>query len=442
MTKYLIYLFLILLPLGRVFSVPVLSLSGGRQAPLTLMDVGLALLLFSYFVKIIVQRRLPQAFKIRGIGWFALFPLWIVVSLAINAVHFHLSSRQILQSVLYFARWLECAALFFVIYDEIYSLADAKRIFRLLMGGALVCAIFGFFQSVFLPDFALMLHPEARPYIDFDPQGHRLVSTLLDPNIAAGYFLMFALVCCALYFHRVRGFALLAGVFFAALLVTLSRGGIVGFAAGLLALIGAPGFPKHRLLVPILLMIAVAAGLVPILDPQVVTLDRLSISDESATNRFDQWKLLQDIITDNPVSGIGFNTYPFVAPLYGAPTEGALAAGAEGDILFIAALTGGIGLLLFFAICYSGYQWTRRLRQNSFSPWDRALGLGLRAAMVGVFVNGMFSSNLLFPMVMATLWCLLALVAVRNRAADAEIILYRGLQQATPWLASGALPSR
>ena len=57
-------------------------------------------------------------------------------------------------------------------------------------GEPLAFAGFGIVQSAFLPNFAQRIYPDARLYLDWDPQGHRLVSTFLDPNFAGAFILL------------------------------------------------------------------------------------------------------------------------------------------------------------------------------------------------------------------------------------------------------------
>jgi O-antigen ligase len=352
-----------------------------------------------------------------------------MISLILNKVQYGLSLGQTAFSALYLGRWISYCLLYFIAYDLCTSGDEVKRIVKwLVVGSGLFCA-FGLIQAVFLPDFAFILHPSAVPLVDFDPQGHRLVSTFLDPNIAAGYILIFALLALSFWIHghsRWLGiFLLLAGGLFA----TLSRGGVLGFFVGVVVLVGMKKFPRKRALMAVLALLVLAYAMYPSLKGQIEDLQRISIDDPSALSRIEDWKLALDIISSNPLAGIGFDTLGFVAPRFGIIRESAAAFGFAGDLITIFVLTGVIGLIFYLRIYRQMFTGLSLLRSGTKSTWVRAYARGVQASTIAVLFTSSFTTILLYPQIMAVLWILWALGRRLQETMDAEV-KQRGLELA------------
>src|SRR5262249_22538358 len=163
-------------------------------------------------------------------------------------------------------------------------------------------------------------------------QYSRLVSTFLDPNLAGcliGAGLVFSISFWLVGYSKA---ALSTLVLATALILTYSRGAIVGFLLGFtyLVLVG-----KHRFrafIAGAALSITLIA-LVPYALPRAEEYSRLTPSDPSSVVRVQNWLLCLDLIRENPLFGIGFDTLPFVVPRFGQVTEGAAAFGLDGGLL-------------------------------------------------------------------------------------------------------------
>jgi O-antigen ligase len=419
MTRRLFYLMLLTIPAGRLLSASLFE-SATKVASLTLDQFVLCTLIFLYFYPHLLHARLPfkPAHRARPI---LLFSAWCLISLMLNKFRYGLTIGQTGFSALYLGRWISYSLLYFIAYDICKTGDEVKRIVRwLVIGGGLFCA-FGLLQAVFLPDFALMLHPDAVPLVDFDPQGHRLVSTFLDPNIAAGYILIFTLLALSFWIHgysKWLGILLLLG---GALFATLSRGGVLGFFVGVALLLSMKKFPRRRALMGVLALLLLVFVMYPSLRTQIEDAQRISIDDASALSRIEEWKLSLDIISSNPVVGIGFNTLGFIAPRYGIIRESASAFGLAGDLLTILALTGAIGLILYLRIGGEIFNGLSRLRDVTKSTWVRAYARGVQASTIAVLVSSSFTTLLLYPQIMAVLWVLWALGRRLQEGIDADM---------------------
>jgi len=418
MTRRLFYLMLATIPAGRLLTASLFE-SATKVASLTLDQFVLSTLIFLYFYPHLLHARLPfkEAHRARPI---LLFSAWCLISLMLNKFRYGLTIGQTAFSALYLGRWISYALLYFIAYDICKSGDEVKRIVRwLVIGGGLFCA-FGLLQAAFLPDFAFILHPDAT-LSDFDLQGHRLVSTFLDPNIAAGYILILALLALSFWIH---GYSKWLGIFLllgGALFATLSRGGVLGFFVGVGVLMSMKRFPRKRVLMGVLALLLLAFLMYPSLKTQIEDSQRISIDDASALTRVEDWKLYLDIISSNPLVGIGFNTFGFIAPRYGIIREGGSAFGLAGDLLSIFALTGVIGLILYLQICRKVFNGLSRLRDGTRSTWIRAYARGVQASTIAVLVSSSFASIIHFPQIMAVLWILWALGRRLQEGMDADV---------------------
>ena len=427
--NFLFYLLLLAFPIGRVLNQPLWE-SERKTVPLDLMNVVVALLVGAWLVHHCLSRHSTPLRKYPNFKYFFLFVLWAGGSLAYNAFRFGLDISEIAVSGLYLVRWIEYALLYYIVYDLATDRTSVNRILKWVFAGGVAFCCFGFFQAAFLPDFALWLYPEARAYIDYDPQGHRLVSTILDPNIAAGYIIVLALIALSFYIHGMKRWLPVLIIFLTALVLTLSRGGALGFAAGVASLLVARKVSYKKILVCFVVLALITIVLYPLLEADLKYADRLTVQDSSAWDRIANWLLLIDVIRANPISGIGFDTLGYVGTNYGIAKEGGLAFALESDLLMILAMTGVVGLILYGRIFVRMLGDLKQLRQGSEVTADRALSVGLRAAFLAVVVDSFFTSLLLFPAVMGLLWILWAL-AERLRAE---------LPQAVPAIAPGPIP--
>ncbi len=418
MTRRLFYLMLLTIPAGRLLSASLFE-SATKVASLTLDQFVLCTLIFLYFYPHLLHARLPfmEVHLARPI---LLFAAWSLISLILNKAEYGLSIGQTAFSALYLGRWISYALLYFVAYDICKSGDEVKKIVKWLMiGSGLFCA-FGLIQAAFLPDFAFILHPYAT-LVDFDPQGHRLVSTFLDPNIAAGYILIFALLALSFWIH---GYSKWLGIFLllgGALFATLSRGGVLGFFVGVALLLGAKKFPRKRALIGVLALLLLASVMYPSLKTLIEERQRISIDDASALSRIEDWKLALDIVSSNPLFGIGFDTLGFIAPRYGIIRESATAFGFAGDLITIFVMTGAIGLILYLRICGQVINELSRLRDRTRSTWVCAFARGVQASTIAVLVSSSFTTLLLYPQIMAVLWVLWALGRRLQEGIDAEV---------------------
>jgi hypothetical protein len=400
--KFWFYTALILIPFGKGLSVR-LAEAETKTFMLVPFDVVLGMLALSCILHAWSNRKTkPPSSSISNAT--LAFVLWAVCSLVFNVFYFGISASNAALSALYLIRWTECFSFFYASRQLV--LANPKRahwIVSLLTLSAVCFSGFGIIQAAYFPDFALMLNPDARPYIDFDPQGHRLVSTYLDPNIAAGYLSFFCLIALSMYMHLRKWLAsfLLLG---ASLLLTLSRGGILGFIVGAAIILS-----QARKLTKGLVMIAGSLVLMtflayPFVKEEIEERNRISVTDDSAMMRLEHIATGVRIATSNLVTGVGFNTLGFVLPTFDVQQEGALSFGFDTDLLTVLVLTGITGLLLYLNIYRLVFRSARFVATSPLAPPTIAVARGVSAGTVGLLISSCFSQTVLFPAIMACMW--------------------------------------
>lgn len=396
---------LLLLVVANLGRIPVFTTGGGeRSIPLLFNDVVVMVFVACGAIAVIANRRLElDAVALSGIAFAAFGGLVALTGVS----RIGLSTTEEIVAFGFLARWLLYFALYIVAINTLRS-RDVFPVWKALETCVLIVAAFGIVQAALLPDFALMVYPDARATIDWDAQKHRLVSTLLDPNFAGALIMMTLLVEVSLVVSgaRVAGWKLL--LLSTALLLTLSRSSLLGLALGLGVIMLYRGLSKRMLTI-------VAAGAVVLLAalPQLVAFakaySKLSI-DASALGRLVSWSHEWTVLSEHPIIGIGFNTWGAVQQRHGWDAVAAASLGVEGGLLFIAVMTGVVGLGIYLLMTAQVFRRSRAVwRQSARVPHERAIAIALPAITIAMFAHSLFSNSLLHPLLMEPLWILYAL---------------------------------
>jgi O-antigen ligase len=393
--------------LGRI---PLLS-AGESSAPLLVNDIAVGFLVLLGLATGIAAR----SFRIDRAGLTGiLFAAIGACSAIVTARDYGFSTFELALSLAYLARWMLYFGVYLVLIN-IVKRADVNGIWSAVESTLLIFAAFGVVQAAFLPGFAQIVYPESRAYLDWDPQGHRLVSTVLEPNIAAAMLLVGLLVQLAQLSVGVRIPRWRPLLLFVALVLTLSRSGALGFVAGIGTILLVRGLSKR-----LLRWIFAVAVLVAVALPKLLTFaaayGKFSTSG-SAAARVVSWLQALRVFRDHPFFGIGFNTFGFVQERYGYTRFGAAAYSSDGGLLFIAVLTGVVGLAVYMWMLYAIVRRCRAIWRDHEMPAEhRGLAIGMTAVIVGLCVDSVFVNSLLTTFVMELFWILCALTfPIMNR---------------------------
>ncbi len=159
-----------------------------------------------------------------------------------------------------------------------------------------------------------------------------------------------------------------------------------------------------------------ATPAVPRLITFAAAFNKLSV-DASALQRFVAWSRALQVFSESPILGVGFNTYGYVGRYYGFDATGTSAFALDGGLLFIAVMTGVVGLVLYVAMLSFVMWHARKLwRDSSATSQERGVAVGVAAITVAMLVHSLFVNSLLLPFLMEPLWLLWAVPYVVSRS--------------------------
>jgi O-antigen ligase len=405
---------LVVANLGRI---PIAS-AAGRDATIVLNDVAVTLLAGFLVVTAIVRRSLLldkvaiMALAFAGIGF---------GSAMVTRSSYALSVTQMAVSLSYLARWLTYFCVYLFVINNVRR-GEVAGIWSSMQRLLFVFTAFGVLQSFFLPDFAFIVYPQAREYYDWDPQGHRLVSTVLDPNIAAAMILLVLLVQLAMIASGAAVKRWVAAVLILGLTLTLSRSGLLALCGGLVVIALARGISLRLIrLLGVILFFAIA--FIPQLLSFAQQYARFSVgAGTSAGTRIAGWTIALLTIAKHPVIGVGFNTYGYVKESMGLTIRGVSSFTSDGGLLFAAVMTGVAGLVCYVAMLWLVVRRCRRIWRNpDQDAGSRGIAIGVAAGVVAITIHSVFANSLFSTFVMELMWVLWGMTHVIARNAPHDM---------------------
>ena len=403
----LLQISLLLLAVGQLGRFPVAT-AGSKEAPLLLNDLFVLGLVFLGMAVALRKREL----RLDRVSLLALLFAGIGGLSALLAVpRIGLTPFEALFSLAYLGRWVTYFALYLVVLNTVRR-DQVEGVWKALEAGVLVFAAFGILQSIFLPNFAQIVYPDAELYTQWDPQGRRLVSTMLDPNFAGALILLVLAVQGGRMAFGVPVALWKPVLLLLAVTLTVSRSTLLaGLAAG--AVIAAVRGTSRRVVRFGIGGVLVGLLALPYVGWLAVTYNKLDLTDPSLLSRFVAWSQALEVFADFPVIGVGFNTYGFAQDhLYGFSELQQAAFGLDGGLLFIAVMTGSLGVLVYATMILVQLLRCRRGWMKGSDARTRGLMLGTAAATVGLLVHSLFTNSMLYPFLMEVLWVLWGLTAV------------------------------
>ena len=231
--------------------------------------------------------------------------------------------------------------------------AGKSVFFVVELGFVVVCAI-GFFQLAFYPVAYDWYAATGQPVTsETDPHIGRLVSTYVDPNFLSACLLV--PMAMALFGWRETGkwvHAVFALVYLVAIIDTVSRSGLGGLAIVVaffcLTELRAPTWKKN---LGAFVVAAITAVYLFASSNRVVTRIATTADDPSALARVGSWDIGLNVLTYNPVTGIGYNMIgAFRTSFLGQTISSSTGYGNDSSLLLILIATGIVGFA-FFAAC-------------------------------------------------------------------------------------------
>ncbi len=398
----------VMLAVGNLGRIPG-GMIGGRNAPVVLIDL---LLVPLWLTLLMVAVRRLRPWPVDGVTrWAMAFAFVALLSLVQASSLWNLGAAGVLGPGAFLARWVLYAG-WFSLVTVCLTPNEARAGVRHFERAVYAIAAFGIVQSATLPNFAQLVGAGGSDK-SWDEQGRRLVSTMLDPNFAAILIVMALLLRLAREREGSRGHPLVLPLLSVALLLTLSRSALLALAVGILVLLWTRGLDRRLaglflggslLLLPfITLLLRFAEGF-----------NKLGV-DASAAQRLIPWSRALIMLRDHPWLGVGFNAVQQAQRAYGWKPVGGADVSLDGGLLFVAAMTGVVGVLLYTGLLFAALRSCRAVCRGSTDGDERALAAGTAAATVAVVVHSLFANSLLLPFVMQFLWLLWGCVVVIGR---------------------------
>lgn len=355
------------------------------RKPIFLELKPLELLFPFYFINIIKNKalkRLPNPEPI--------FVL-LVVTVTISSAHYLNtgSTLTLLEPAKYIISATAAYGFFnFLTYRKISITALGDR---LVVIGALISFIS--LVAFYFPDLPLASHLVDQK--EFNWKQDRVIGLDLNPNYFAVYLLFVSSLSIAnMFFRKTVLSMLLAGLIFLALFHTFSRGALLVYLFQiLLAVSFIVSFKRFRLFLVIFITGACLLYLLSTIGALSSFTERFvqSSREGSGEIRFAIWSVLADLITNNPIVGIGYgNSREVVASVIGS------SLGPHNEYLkqmVSGGLFGVFAFLLFFISLVVG-SW--RSYRKVASAMNAGLFIYFASMMLWFFINTGFTSRVLW----------------------------------------------
>ena len=356
-------------------------------------------------------------------------PLVLFILVAVFAFIFGLGNGPLTPTLLRkFAELLLSLGFVLVVIDYCRTWPRLERLvkFLLLMGAAAAAVAIGLWL---LPDDTAntLLNALTRlgypggwviRYIEENPElSERAIGTSVDPNSLGGLLLMMGALVGPQVVTRRPLFGrpltlLLAGLIFLGVVLTFSRGAMLGLAAGL----GFVAVMRYRRLLPWMVVAGLLLLLLPISQAYIARfIEGFQGADLATQMRFGEYRDALRLISRYPVFGVGFSGVPDIDLYLGVSSVYLLMAENMGVVGLLAFL---LAMIVFFVMVL------RSARAGLLDDRREALLLGLSGAVAGVLVSGVLDHylfNLAYPHMVSLFWIYVGLAVATILLERAEL---------------------
>lgn len=306
-------------------------------------------------------------------------------------------------------------SLLFVMVNSITNKKDLNYIITGLVTSATIVAFYGLYQYLLGVKMDTgWIDTANNPGITT-----RVYSVFDNPNILAEYLVMIIpLSVSLLYYERELGkklvFSLTTFLMVLALILTLSRGGWLGFAFSALIFII---LVKRRLLIA---LFPIGLGAILFLPDTLINriLSIGNLSDSSNAYRLGMWKISLDIIRDRWMAGVGLGYLPF-KETFEDYTSTMATYHAHNTYLQTAAEMGIPGLIGFLFMVFSLFKYGIKDLLGGDDEYIRIMGAGILSGLGGIMVHGLFENILYLPKIIILFWLLVSLLLTLFRLTKA-----------------------
>ncbi|HSH35941.1 O-antigen ligase family protein [Schnuerera sp.] len=302
----------------------------------------------------------------------------------------------------------------FVIVNSIKTKKDFNILVVFLVISATLVAIYGFYQF----KVGVELEDKWVDAVNNPDVKTRIYSVFGNPNIFAEYLIMIIPISLSLFWfskkiHKKAIFLITSLILILALVLTLSRGGWIGFAFGMFVFVL---LIEKRLLLSI---IPLGLGAIYFL-PQTI-LNRIAsivnFADSSNDYRIRMWKITLDIIKDHWLVGVGFGHLPFKQTfetyIRTMPTFH-----AHNTYLETMAEMGVLGFIIFIVFIFTLFKYSIKKLLKGKDNYIKTMAIGVLSGLAAVLAHGAAENILYIPRIIITFWILVGLVLALMRISD------------------------
>jgi len=404
-----------LLPFGTV------PISLGPVRP-TLVDACLVPVLLLWLFRLLADRR--ERIRASGID----LPVLLFIGVCLTSFVLGTAYQTTTSDVRKFAELLDGIIFFFGVVNCVRDLAVLRGLLLSFVGGGAASGLLGV-VLYYLPVATSTALLRALSHVGYPATDilqyiasttiQRAIGTSIDPNILGATLMICGVVAVGLLASpgpRSRKLWILVALapMLAALLLTYSRGSLVGFLAGC-AVIATLRYRRLWLIGGVIVVVILLTGEVAQSSFLSHLQSGIEIKDQATLMRLGEYKDALRLISQYPWFGVGFGTAPNV-DLY---------VGVSSIYLLIAEQVGLVGLTIWL--------WTMgsiilRAARHCRQAHDEASSLAVSclAALISALVAGIFDHHFVdmnFPHVVAMVWMTIGLLAVAlklgNTADDA-----------------------
>lgn len=243
----------------------------------------------------------------------------------------------------------------------------------------------------------------------------RVYSVFGNPNILAEYLIMIIPISAALFWyskkiHKKAIFLITSLILTIALVLTLSRGGWVGFAFGIFIFII---LIEKKLLLALIPIALLGIYFLPqSIVNRILTIGNLG--DSSNAYRIRLWKITLEIIRDNWLVGVGFGYIPFKTT-FETYIRTMPAYHSHNTYLQTMGEMGILGLIVFIMLIFVLYKYAIKKLMKEEDRYIRTMAGGVLAGLSALLAHGAVESVLYLPKIIITFWTLVALILALMR---------------------------
>jgi len=339
-------------------------------------------------------------------------PIFVLLILSILSTVFSVHTYTSIWSFILLCNYV---IIFYLIIHTLRTRSQLRRLVYLIIGLAALISIIGLLKNFCGNPFPWW------NYTDFQTAPDRLSSTFGNADHLAGYMEMTLPLLLGLLLTGFRGIKIvfvivLAVLLFAALLLSLSRGGWLGAVTGLffmcIALLLNRYFQSKKLVLTVCGGCVVVAFIVL---SSTTVVKRIKTVEEmgnipNLNARITVWGGVVEMIKDHPLLGTGPGTFATVFTQYQPPGVLSRYFAAHNDYLQMTAET-GLALVpvmawMIFAFFIKGFK-----KLNNPSRLVRGTTLGAMSGVTAILIHSIFDFNLHIP-ANAILFTVLAAIVV------------------------------